>query len=121
MISDSVSAMKKYLPVLLLVLCFTFRGSALAAAKPSGLEGDYVDEHDGSTLTITADHWKTKSGDFEEDDRYTAKKAGNNSYEIVFTFSLGGKDQTTKATARQEGNFLFVKLEESTEVKWKKK
>jgi hypothetical protein len=115
--------MKKYLPVLLLVLSLNFRGAdALAAGKPSGLEGDYVDEHDGSTLTITADHWKTKAGDIEEDDLYTARKTGDNSYEVIFTFSLpGGKDQTMKATARQEGNFLFVKLEESAEVKWKKK
>jgi hypothetical protein len=116
--------MKKYLPVLLLVLSLSLRGAdALAAGKPSGLEGEYVDEKDGGTLTVTADHWKTKAGDFEEDDLYTAKKTGDNSYEIVFSFTMPAlKGQTMKATARQEGNFLFVKLEDSNaEVKWKKK
>src|SRR5256885_2802352 len=115
--------MKKYLPVLLVVLCLTFRDSALAAGKPSGLEGEYVDESDGSTLTVTADHWKTKGAIAEDDEPYVAKKTGENSYEIVFTFTLPAmKGETLKATARQEGRFLFVKLEGSnTEVKWKKK
>lgn len=115
--------MKKCLPVLLLALCFALPGlRALAAGQPSGLEGEYVGETDGSTLTITADHWKTKVGDMESDDVYTAKKTGENSYEVVFTFIEPAlKGQTIKAIARQEGNFLFVKLEGSTEVKWKKK
>ena len=116
--------MKKYLPVLLIGLCLTFRGAeALAAGKPSGLEGEYVDESDGSTLTVTADHWKTKGAIAGDDELYAAKKTGENSYEIVFTFTLPAmKGQTLKATARQEGNFLFVKLEGSNkEVKWKKK
>jgi hypothetical protein len=115
--------MKNYLPILLLALCFMFRGvDALAAPKPSGLEGEYVDETDGSTLTVTADHWTTK-GPIEDDELYTAKKTGDNTYEIVFTFTLPAlKGQTMKASARQEGNFLYVKLEgSSTEVKWKKK
>ena len=115
--------MKKHLPILLLLVSLIFGGAnALAAAKPSGLEGDYADETDGSTLTITADHWKTKMGDIESDDLYTAKKTGNNTYEIVFTFTMPAlKDQTMTATARQEGSFLFVTLEGSKEVKWKKK
>jgi hypothetical protein len=122
--SDSLIAMKKSLPVLLLVLCFALRGPGiLAAGKPSGLEGEYLDESDGSTLTVTADHWITKGAIAEDDELYTAKKTGDNSYEIVFTFTLPAmKGQTLKATARQEGNFLFVKLEGSrTEVKWKRK
>ena len=115
--------MKKYLPVLLLAWCFALPGlRALAAGQPSGLEGEYVDETDGGTLTVTADHWKTKVVDIESDDLYTAKKTGDNSYEIVFTFTMPAlKGETMKATARQEGTFLFVKLEGSTEVKWKKK
>ena len=115
--------MKKYLPVLLVVLCFALPGlRGLAAGQPSGLEGDYVDETDGGTLTVTADHWKTKVAEMESDDLYTAKKTGADSYEIVFSFTMPAlKGQTMKATARREGNFLFVKLEGSTEVKWKKK
>lgn len=104
--------MNKYFPIILLVLCFTFRClDALAALKPSGLEGEYVDETHGSTLTVTADHWKTK-GAIEDDELYTAKKTGDNTYDIVFTFELPAlKGQTMKATARQDGNFLYVKLE----------
>jgi hypothetical protein len=115
--------MKKYLPVLLLALCFALPGlRALAAGPASGLEGEYVDEADGGSLTVTADHWKTKVSEMESDDLYTAKKTGDNSYEIVFTFTMPAlKGQTMKATARKEGNFLFVKLEGSTEVQWKKK
>jgi hypothetical protein len=115
--------MKKYLPVLLLVLCFALPGlHALAASPASGLEGEYVDESDGSTLTVTADHWKTKISEMESDDLYTAKKTGDNSYEIILSFTMPAlKGQTLKATARKEGNLLFVKLEDSREVKWKKK
>jgi hypothetical protein len=116
--------MNRHLSLVLVVLCLTFRGSAaFAADKPSGLEGEYVDESDGSTLTVTADHWKTKGAIAEDDELYTAKKTGDNSYEIVFTFTLAAlKGQTMKAAARQEGKFLFVKLEGSNvEVKWKKK
>jgi len=93
-----------------------------SASQSSGLEGNYVDEADGGTLTVTADHWKTKVVDIESDDLYTARKTGNNSYEIVFSFTMPAlKGQTMKATARREGNFLYVKLEGSAEVKWKKK
>jgi len=115
--------MKKYLPVLLLVLCFALPGlRALAAGPASGLEGEYVAETDGGVLTITADHWKTKVVDIESDDLYTAKKTGDHSFEIVISFTNPVlKGQTMKATARQEGNFLFVKLEGNDEVKWKKK
>lgn len=74
--------MKKYLPVLLLVLCLAFPGLRALAAGSSGLEGEYVDESDGGTLTVTADHWKTKVAEMESDDLYTAKKTGDNSYEI---------------------------------------
>jgi hypothetical protein len=50
------------------------------------------------------------------------RRKGDNSYEIVFSFTMPAlKGQTMKATARQEGNLLFVKLEGATEVKWKKK
>jgi hypothetical protein len=115
--------MKKYLSVLALALCSALPGvRSLAAGPASGLEGEYVDESDGGNLTVTADHWKTKVVDIESDDLYTAKKTGDNSYEIVFTFTNPVlKGQTMKATARKEGNFLFVTLEGSTEVKWKKK
>lgn len=115
--------MRRYLPVLFLVFCFALRApDVLAAAKPSGLEGEYVDESDESSLIITADHWKTKMVDFESDDLYTAKKTGDRTFDIVISFSMPAlKGQTMKATARQEGNFLFVKLEDSKEVKWKKK
>jgi hypothetical protein len=96
--------------------------SSASTRQPSGLEGNYVDEADGGTLTITADHWKTKVVDIESDDLYTAKKTGGNSYEIVISFTNPVlKGQTMKATARKEGNFLYVTLEGSTEVKWKKK
>ena len=115
--------MKKYLPVVLLALCLAVGGpGAWAAGKASGLEGEYSDETDGSTLTITGDHWKIKMSDFESDDLYTAKKTGDNSFDVVISFSLPAlKGQTMKATARQEGNFLFVKLDDAKEVKWKKK
>jgi hypothetical protein len=117
--------MKKSLPVLLLlVLSFSFPGAdAFAAGAPTGLEGEYVEEGGTLTLTITADHWKTKSGDIEEDELYTAKKTGENSYQITYTFTEESlKGQTTTATARKEGNFLFTKMQDSKiEVKWKKK
>jgi hypothetical protein len=114
--------MKKYLPVLLLVLCFALPGFRALAGQPSGLEGEYVDETDGSTLTVTADHWKTKISEMESDELYTAKKTADKSYEIVLSFTMPElKGQSLKATARQEGNLLFVKLEDGAEVKWKKK
>ena len=96
--------------------------SSTSSGQPSGLEGNYVDEADGSTLTVTADHWKTTVAGLESDDLYTAKKTGAQSYEIVFSFTMPAlKGQTLKGTARREGNFLYVKLEGATEVKWKKK
>jgi len=54
---------------------------------------------------------------------YTAKKIGENSYELVFTSTDSAlKDQTVKATARREGSFLFTKMAGSkVEVKWTKK
>ncbi len=67
--------MKKHLPILLLVLCFTLPG--LRAAGPaSGLEGEYVDEADGGTLTVTADHWKTKITEMESDDLLYGEEDG---------------------------------------------
>lgn len=100
----------------------TTNNSSASTGQPSGLEGNYVDEADGGTLTVTADHWKTKVAGMESDDLYTAKKTGDKSYEIVFRFTMPAlKGQTMKATARREGNFLYVTLEGSTEVKWKKK
>jgi hypothetical protein len=113
--------MKKYFWLLAFGLFVTGFG-VWAATPASGLEGEYVDESDGSTLTITADHWKTK-GLMEDDELYTAKKTGEDSYDVVLTMTDPAlKGQKLTAIARKEGNFLFVKLEGSNiEVKWKKK
>jgi hypothetical protein len=117
--------MKKYLLTLLLVvLGFSFPTlDALADAKASGLEGEYVEEGGDGTLVITADHWKSVMGGSEDNELYTAKKTGENTYELVFTPTDPAlKDQTVKATARLAGKFLFTKMQGSKiEVKWKKK
>jgi hypothetical protein len=56
--------------------------SGVFAAGGSGLDGEYIENGvENSTLTITADHW-TLGGTFKMDYTYTAKKTGENTYEL---------------------------------------
>jgi len=114
--------MKKYF-LLVAVGLFGSGFGVWAAAPATGLEGEYVDESDGGTLTITADHWIAKVGGIVDDEVYTAKKTGDHTFEITCTLAdASSKGEAIKSTARQEGDFLFTKIEGSRiEVKWKKK
>jgi hypothetical protein len=99
-------------------------GSALAAANPTGLEGEYLDtEMDGSSISVTADHWLIKIGDMSVDNTYTVKKSGDNTYAVTLTpVDAALKQFVTTSTVRKEGDMLFVKNEgTTTESKYKKK
>jgi hypothetical protein len=114
--------MKKYF-LLVAVGLFVTGFGVWAATPATGLEGEYVDESDGGTLTITADHWIAKVGGIVDDEVYTAKKIGDHTFEITCTLAdASSKGEAIKSTARQEGDFLFTKIEGSRiEVKWKKR
>jgi len=97
---------------------------ALAAGTPTGLEGEYVDmDMAGSSLSVTADHWRIKVGDMEVDNTYTAKKTGDDTYAVTITpVDAALKTFVTTSVVRKEGDTLIVKNEgTTTESKYKKK
>jgi len=93
-----------------------------AFAAGSGLEGEYIESGvENSTLTVTADHW-TLGGTFKMDYTYTAKKTGENTYELELkTANRVMKGMDMKAVARQEGTTLIVNSNGAGDVKWEKK
>lgn len=108
----------------ILVLLAIVTSSVALAATPTGLEGEYVDtEMEGSTLTVTADHWRIKVGDLDSDNTYTAKKTGDNTYAVTITpVDAAMKQFVSTSEVRKEGDMLFVKNEgATTESKYKKK
>jgi hypothetical protein len=107
----------------MLVAAMAWSG-VLVAGTPTGLEGEYVDtEMDGSTLSVTADHWLVKVGDLSMDHTYTVKKTGENAYAVTLTpVDAALKQFVSTSTVRKEGDMLFVKNEgTTTESKYKKK
>jgi alkaline phosphatase len=97
-------------------------GAAGAFAAGSGLEGEYVESGvENSFLTITADHW-TIGGTMKMDYTYTAKKTGENTYELELkTANRYMKGMDMKAVVRKEGNVLFVNNNGTGETKYEKK
>jgi hypothetical protein len=91
-------------------------------AAGSGLEGEYAESGvENSTLTITADHW-TIGGTMKMDYTYTAKKTGENTYELELkTANRYMKGMDMKAVVRKEGNVLFVNNNGTGETKYEKK
>lgn len=91
-------------------------------AAGSVLEGEYINtEVANSTLTITADHW-TIGGTMTMDYTYTAKKTGENTYEVELKTAnraMNGMDM--KALVRKEGNALFVNNNNTGDTKYEKK
>jgi hypothetical protein len=96
--------------------------SGVFAAGGSGLEGEYIESGmENSTLTITADHW-TLGGTMKMDYTYTAKKTGENTYELELTTAnryMKGMDM--KTLVRKEGTALFVNNNGTGEIKYEKK
>jgi hypothetical protein len=101
------------------ILCAAARAFA---ADGSGLEGEYVESGvENSTLTITADHW-TLGGTMKMDYTYTAKKTGENTYELELkTANRYMKGMDMKTLVRKEGNALFVNNNGAGEIKYEKK
>ena len=93
-----------------------------AFAAGSGLEGEYVESGvENSTLTITADHW-TLGGTMKMDYTYTAKKTGENTYELELkTANRYMKGMDMKTVVRKEGTVLFVNNNGTGETKYEKK
>jgi hypothetical protein len=92
------------------------------AAGDSGLEGEYMEVGvDNSALTITTDHWSL-GGVMKMDYIYTAKKTGENTYEVDLkppNPALEALD--IKSVVRKEGNFLFVNTNGAGETKYERK
>lgn len=112
--------MKKLIVSLFTIALFCAPSGAFAAGP--GLEGEYIESGvENSTLTITADHW-TLGGTMKMDYTYTAKKTGENTYELELkTVNRYMKGMDMKAVARKEGATLFVNSNGAGEVKYEKK
>ena len=112
--------MKKLIVSLFTIALFCAPSGGFAAG--SGLEGEYVESGvANSFLTVTADHW-TLSGTFKMDYTYTAKKTGENAYELELkTANRSMKGMDMKAVAHKECTTLFVNSNGAGEVKWEKK
>ena len=109
----------------LIVSFFTitlFCGPSGVFAAGSGLEGEYVESGvENSTLTITADHW-TIGGTMKMDYTYTAKKTGENTYELELkTANRYMKGMDMKTLVRKQGNVLFANNNGTGEIKYEKK
>ena len=96
--------------------------SGAFASGGSGLEGEYIESGmENSTLTITADHW-TLGGAMKMDYTYTAKKTGENTYELELkTSNRYMKGMDMKTLVRKEGTTLFVNNNNAGEIKYEKK